>query len=279
MFLTKWTVLASALFLLSSCQTSVAPASSRSSAVRCVPGRQLHCPCPSGASGGQSCQSNGTFGPCTCKAYSAKPTILAAPVITTTPVPSRSPTAQSAAPQHDNFPTLRPDDPSPCLTGGSSVVIVGDQDDVVSRGAKVKITGIFASFFYSRRLIITAMPANFFASEQASLTFDAQDWGPPLSVGTYVVPSRVRDTPRKGGGLRIGYSNHACNDAYGSFHVHELMTRGSDVVRFTATFEQHCPDSPGKLIGCVHVENSAVEPAPLRTRVPTSSRTSKGEAP
>ncbi len=99
-----------------------------------------------------------------------------------------------------------------------------------------------------------------------SLRFDAPD-GTPLAPGTYANARSVFDDPNAPG-LGVGGDGRGCNEATGSFTVHEAaFTPAGGVVRFHASFEQHCEGREPALRGELIVTNDAVGAAPNSTVV------------
>lgn len=243
---------------------------------QCITGQQLRCNCTAERVGAQVCDAGGVLGPCICQqppvsTATTTPTVQAGAGVDprlsrVTTAPQRHlPTATSAG--------FAPGSPAVCLSGGNIIAIVGDKDDFLSGGADELVKGEFQKslLWDGHKIQVVAAPDNSDTREHITLDFSSSKTSPKLKTGRYEKAERFADERGARAGLDVLHGSRACEDSSGSFTVHELVLRDEEVVKFTATFEQHCERKAKKLQGCVHVENTSLERAPTYGSLPARS--------
>jgi hypothetical protein len=86
--------------------------------------------------------------------------------------------------------------------------------------------------------------------------------GQPLAVGSYSGAFRAAFRPAGSPGLDFSGDGRGCNTLTGQFDITELSFDpvGGELLRFDATFEQHCEGGSAALFGRLRIENQAPTP-------------------
>jgi hypothetical protein len=104
----------------------------------------------------------------------------------------------------------------------------------------------------------------------------------PITPTSYPIATRYPFQSGNEAGLDFSYGGSGCNTSTGSFNVTDVAMDGLDPLplRFSATFQQRCPDAAGPLTsGTVTFNNNVVGPtAPLPTGVLLVSGFEDGES-
>ena len=146
-----------------------------------------------------------------------------------------------------------PADSAPCLVGGNvlhvdgdgylltGTVTITDSDAVFGGGGSPKLTSFGITY-------VDPFTADWF------LSFSTIDLGKePLAEGLYEDAVRIGATAGHPG-MEISSGGTGCNTIAGRFQIYTIVWDGTDLVDFTATFEQYCDGRSTALTGCIHYE-------------------------
>jgi hypothetical protein len=142
---------------------------------------------------------------------------------------------------------------APCLVGGDALFF--DGNDYIFDGTQTVTAGSFSGSIYStNHVAIRVSPSSPAQGLWWDLDFSTIQLGQPLAAQVYDGAFRYPFEPVDHPGLDVSGDGRGCNTLSGRFQIHELVTSGTSVTRFTATFEQHCEEGTSVLRGCVHIE-------------------------
>jgi hypothetical protein len=147
---------------------------------------------------------------------------------------------------------------APCMTGGNVVFFNGDSGDYIHPGMATITQGTFSTQGLgqtdAQNVGIHVVPSDSTQGLWWDLDFTSEMLGQPLQAQVY--DNAERDPFESPGhpGMDVTGDGRGCNMSNGRFQIEELEMSGGSLMRFTATFEQHCEDGAAALRGCVHYE-------------------------
>jgi hypothetical protein len=145
---------------------------------------------------------------------------------------------------------------SPCRIGGNVLFFNGDVGSYIYAGQQTVTAATWSASTSSSRVHIGLTPTDSNQGLWWDLYFDASKLANPV-LSTQVYENAQRWPFQNAGypGLDVGGDGRGCNTVTGKFQIEELVTDGSTLKAFTATFEHHCEGATPALRGCVHFEN------------------------
>lgn len=253
----------------------------------CTPGDLRECTCSGGMSGIQECSEGGNeWETCQCNSmdsFNDQDVSLDSPYDLSETIPDPLQEEHSDPPidelvidvATDEVLDVASEDISgdwnesvhPCLIGGKVLYLNGEADDYVHPGDETIVedarwswqteTGHDSVIDSIDVLKIDIIDTTYVLSPW-ELAFATRGLDAPIELGLY---ENARRYPFEGEGypgLDVAGEYRGCNRISGWFEVHELeldfSTEPASLLRFTASFEQHCEELPPALYGCVHFE-------------------------
>ena len=144
---------------------------------------------------------------------------------------------------------------APCLIGGNVLYLDGDQGSL-NPGITTITQGTWSASASSSHVNIQMTPTGTQTGSGWTLDFDTSQLpNPTMMTQVYTMAMRWPFVGAGHPGLDITGHNEGCNTVTGSFQVEKLVSAGSSLTSFTATFEHHCDGDTSALRGCVHIGN------------------------
>jgi hypothetical protein len=143
---------------------------------------------------------------------------------------------------------------APCMAGGNVIYFDGDTNDYVHAGVDTITQGSWRAQTSGDFVSVHIDPTDRAQGLWWDLEFSSRRLGQPLAEQVYEGVERYPFESANTPGFWISGDGRGCNMVSGRFQIHELVANGSQLSRFTATFEQHCEGGPAMLRGCVHWE-------------------------
>src|SRR3989442_14696063 len=135
------------------------------------------------------------------------------------------------------------------MAATTSLRLNSDPDDPLLRGQQFFFTASNGTFGSSQYLSNTVSISFYGSGHNFSLDF-AAPLDQPLTVGSYLGAERTAFRSPGKPGLSISGDGIGCNTISGSFEVKQVAYgNGNQLLKFWASFEQHCDDAPDALRG------------------------------
>lgn len=263
----------------------------------------MSCACPQGPDSIQTCQADFTFGACQCSLDAdTNPSDVESdgPSVqdeTSTPGPSQpaavptAPVAEPADPSSSSNgseadPDTRQDglidyqygDTAPCDSQENGLFFSGDSGDWVHPGQDFITVARFTDSSDADHIGFYIEPSGEEHGLWWDLDFSSEQLDEALKVGEYLDVERYPFETYLKPGLDVGGDGRGCNSLSGKFLITDLLWLGGTLVRFSASFEQHCEQGSSKLLGCIHYD-SGLSPEALDAGSERSDASADAGAP
>lgn len=146
-------------------------------------------------------------------------------------------------------------DTSPCDAHDNSIFFDGEGGDYIHPGQDFLTIARFTDQSSSSHISFDIEPSGAEHGLWWWVDFSSEKLGEPLNLGEYLNAERYPFETYLKPGMDVSGDGRGCNTLTGKFLVTDLRWVGGTLVRFSASFEQHCEGGSAALRGCIHYDS------------------------